>query len=275
MLKVLKKSAKIIYDQSVKIKWSEKINNKENKNYKEILDKGIIKLQTNFENFSDYLNENYIKKLHQGDLRNIDTKVLDLRNSNPNNLINHYVGINDEIIRNFIENKELIEVLALIFNNNIYLRNDPLLQVLNTSEKMTNGNFHTDRYMQFSLMLLLEDVSENQTHMEFCKKSHKRNFFDLIIHKNFEECESYVRDNNFDIFKVIGNKGDAFLFNTTGVHRANYLINTRRSIFHLNFTNGHNLYPFKISFDEKKIKNEIYLRSKPGLKFTKGKWKFF
>ena len=149
MLKVLKKSAKIIYDQSVKIKWSEKINNKENKNYKEILDKGIIKLQTNFENFSDYLNENYIKKLHQGDLRNIDTKVLDLRNSNPNNLINHYVGINDEIIRNFIENKELIEVLALIFNNNIYLRNDPLLQVLNTSEKMTNGNFHTDRYMQF------------------------------------------------------------------------------------------------------------------------------
>ena len=50
--------------------------------------------------------------MHQNDLRNIDTKVLDLRNSNPNNLINHYVGINDEIIRNFIENKELIEVLA-------------------------------------------------------------------------------------------------------------------------------------------------------------------
>ena len=77
---------------------------------------------------------------------------------NPNNLINHYVGINDEIIRNFIENKELIEVLNLLFNNNIYLRNDPLLQVLSTSEKMTNGNFHTDRYMQFSLMLLLEDA---------------------------------------------------------------------------------------------------------------------
>lgn len=275
MLKILKKSAKIFYDQSVKIKWSEKINKEENENYNEILNNGIIKLKTNFKNFSNYINENYIKKLLQGNFQNINTEVLDLTNSGSNNLINHCVGLNDEIIRNFIENKELTEVLSLLFKNKIYLRNDPLLQVLNTSEKLTNGDFHTDRYMQFSLMLLLEDVSEYQTHMEYCKKSHKRNLLDLIIHKNFEECKNFIKKNNFEIYKVIGNKGDAFLFNTTGVHRANYLINTKRSIFHLNFTNGHNLYPFKINFDKKKIKNEMYLRSKPGLKFTNRKWKFF
>ena len=81
------------------------------------------------------------------------------------------------------QNNELINTLSLLFNKKIYLRNDPLIQVLNTSEKLTNGKFHTDRFMQYSLMLLLEDVSENQTHMEYCKKSHKRDKFDFIIHK--------------------------------------------------------------------------------------------
>ena len=52
------------------------------------------------------------------------------------------------------------------------------------------------------------------------------------------------KKNNYKIFKVIGKKGDAFLFNTTGLHRANYILGTTRNILHLNFTNGHNLYNY-------------------------------
>ena len=36
-------------------------------------------------------------------------------------------------------------------------------------------------------MLLLEDVSEKQTHMEYCVSSQKRGPLDFIIHKNFKE----------------------------------------------------------------------------------------
>ncbi len=275
MLRNLKKTGKIIYDQAVKYKWSEKVNIINNNNYNNILKNGIIKLDNNFEKFSSYINKNYIEILLKEKNEKSSLKVLDVRNSNINNLINHYIGIDDDLVREFIENDELTNVLNLLFNKKIYLRNDPLIQVLNTSEKMTNGNFHTDRFMQFSLMLLLEDVSENQTHMEYCIKSQKRDFLDLIIHKNFKECEEHVKKHNFEIFKIVGKKGDAFLFNTTGIHRAKYIFNTKRSIFHLNFTNGHNLYPFKISFNKAKIKNEIYLRSGQNLKFTQGKWKFF
>lgn len=274
MINGLKKLGKIFHDIAVKYKWSEEIIYSSNKNYNNIINYGIIKLDTNFQTFSSYINENYIKKIS---VKNIGTphKVLDLRGSSKNNQINHFVSLDDEVVRKFIQNTELMSTLSLLLNKKIYLRNDPLIQVLETSEKLTNGNFHTDRFMQFSLMLLLEDVSSEQTHMEYCKKSHKRGKFDFIIHKNFKECEEHVRKNNFEITKVIGKKGDAFLFNTTGIHRANYIFQSKRSIFHLNFTNGHNLIPFKIPYNTSRVKEEIYLRSDKNLKFTSGKWRFF
>ena len=274
MLNHFKKLGKIFYDQAVKNKWSVKKKITDNNGYNKILKNGIIKLDENFSQFSDYLNENYIKKLLSG-TDQINYNVIDLRGSEEDHLLNHIIGIDDENVRNFIENLELKKILSLIFDDKVYLRNDPLIQVLKSSKKFTNGNFHTDRYMQFSLMLLLDDVNEDQTHMEYLEKSHIRKSLDFIIHKNFKECEKYHKKNNFKIFKVIGKKGDAFLFNTTGVHRAKYILDTTRSIFHLNFTNGHNLYPFKINFENSKIKNKIYLRNDPNLKFTSGKWRFF
>ena len=274
MLRRLKTIGKIFHDQAVKYKWSEKKVKTSNKNYNKIIDNGIIKLNENFNNFSSYINENYIKNLLI-DNNKTPHKVLDLRDSSKNNLINHFISIDDVVIREFIQNSELIDTLSLLFNKNIYLRNDPLIQILNTSENLTNGNFHTDRFMQYSLMLLLEDVTENQTHMEYCKKSHKRDKFDFIIHKNFKECEKHLKKNDFEIVKITGKKGDAFLFNTTGIHRAKYIFQSRRSIFHLNFTNGHNLYPFKVEYNKSKIKEEIFLRTRKNLKFTNGKWKFF
>lgn len=99
--------------------------------------------------------------------------------------------------------------------------------------------------MQLSLMLLLNDLDEKTTHMEYLLSSHKRKLFDLIVHKNFEQCEKEIKKNNYKIFKCIGKKGDAFLFNSTGIHRAYYILGTTRNVFHLNFTNGHNLFNYK------------------------------
>ena len=127
--------------------------------------------------------------------------------------------------------------------------------------------------MKYSNLNYLEDLNENQTHMEYCEKSHKRDKFDLIIHKNFEECTNYINKNNFQKKKLVGKKGDAFLFNTIGMHRAKYIIGSNRSIFHLNFTNGHNLYHFKNQPSQ--VTEEIFLRSNDKLKFTNSGWKFF
>ena len=92
MLSTLKKTGKIFYDQAVKLKWSEKINLIDNKSYNTILKNGIIKLENNFEKFASYINQNYIENILKEDLK-ISSKVLDIRNSNKNNLVNHLVGL--------------------------------------------------------------------------------------------------------------------------------------------------------------------------------------
>ena len=266
---------KSIYDQIVKLKWSEKILNLDNENIKDIKELGITKLNQNYSDFADYLKTNYIKNIISENNLNCPYKIFDNSSNKEFNLVNHYLSIEDPTIKNFILNKNLIFILNSIFNKKVYLRNDPLLQMIKTKDYSfpTNGQFHTDRFMQFSLMLLIDDLDEDSTHMEYMEASHKRDLFDLIIHKNFDQCDKFIKKNKFLIKKLIGKKGDAFLFDTTGIHRAKYMPNTMRSVFHLNFTNGHNLYPFKIN--NQNINEEIFLRSNSNLKFTNSGWKFF
>ena len=54
--------------------------------------------------------------------------------------------------------------------------------------------------MQFSLMLLLDDLNEKTTHMEYLLSSHKRKLFDLFVHKTIEQCEKTVIKNNYKIY---------------------------------------------------------------------------
>ena len=273
---LLKTITKIIYDQLVKIKWLENPINLENRKVLELYEKGIVKLDKNFQNFAEYLKFNYIENIISKNSINCPFKIFDNGSDNKSKLVNHFLSIDDTEIKKFILDKDIIFILNSIFNNNLYLRNDPLLQVLKTEDKifMTNGQFHTDRFMQYSLMLLIEDVSEQITHMEYMETSHKRKPYDLIIHKNFAESQKYIVNNNFTSKKLIGKKGDVFIFNTTGIHRAKYIEKSQRSIFHLNFTNGHNLYPYKIK-PVSIITDKIFLRQDKGLKFTDSGWKFF
>ncbi len=273
IFKIAKKIVKSFHDQAIKLKWSEKIINDNDAEYNELKEYGVLKFKINFENFANYININYVKNILSNQSNKTPHGFFDNRGNDRNALVNHYLNLDDQQIKNFILNDSIMNILYKIYNKKVYLRNDPLLQVLNTKEKLTNGNFHTDRFMQFSLMLLLEDLSENETHMEYCERSHNRSKFDFIIHKNFEECQNHVKKNNFKIRKLIGKKGDAFLFNTIGIHRANYINGSKRSIFHLNFTNGHNLYSFKNQPIQ--ATEQIFLRTDKKLKFTDSGWKFF
>ena len=135
-------------------------------------------------------------------------------------------------------------------------------------------------------MLLLNDTTVESTHMEYLRKTHTRKlgFWNLYLrdpdvpssYLNFIEGSSEAARP----FKLVGSKGDAFLFDTMGLHRANYILKSKRLIFHLNFTNGHNLYRYsnKISADPdfrytsnaSQARQEIILRQKEELVFAQG-----
>ena len=119
--------------------------------------------------------------------------------------------------------------------------------------------------------------------MEYLIGSHKRKFgfFDIYLsHTNGSERmadrhnrkgKEVFSKNKSRLYNLIGKKGDVFLFDTMGLHRAAYMPDTERKIFHLNFTNGSNLYKFQnkfpINYDLKNI--EVIAREEKDLLFLK------
>jgi len=113
--------------------------------------------------------------------------------------------------------------------------------------------------------------------MEYIMGTQKRGLFNWEIHLEDSDCKKQITAKNYgpkDIYKLIGPKGSAFLFNSIGIHRANQKIGTTRCILHLNFTNGHNLFPYVEKVDEDIIQSdliqnkEILLRKSPWVKYV-------
>ena len=142
-------------------------------------------------------------------------------------------------------NDELIKIFYMYYRRQPYYRNQPLLQKVALKPDqvpLENGCFHVDHLHQISLMLLVSDVTENDTHMEYCLGSNRRNILVEGIELSVPECDAKARD--YAILKCTGKKGTLFVFDTSGFHRANYTSNSTRKILHLNITTGHNLGQF-------------------------------
>ena len=259
------KIKKIIFDTMVKIKWSKKFSNFfYNKLYSEqvseLSERGVIKINENFFDFANYISNEYTKKI----LSNKKTQIsifnkkeyMDQMNANS---IYCYLPLGDKKITNFVLNKEITGILNFFFGKRCYLRDDPVLARTHTpSEQVGKGKFHVDRFMQLSVMLLLEDLNEDSTHMEYLVGSHKYITSSLILQKNSEECAKIMRKKKFNVYKLTGKKGDAFLFNSIGIHSAIFVEGTTKTILHLNYTNGHNLFPYEHPSNNKlKFNNDI------------------
>ena len=123
------------------------------------------------------------------------------------------------------------------------------------------------------------DIDLNSTHMEYLKTSHKRKFgfWDMNLVDKLKDLESKQKNNSYhpnNKFHLTGKKGDVFLFNSLGMHRANFINNSYRSVLHLNFTNGHNLYEYQNKPNEnlKSDNSETILRKKENLVYNKGNY---
>jgi hypothetical protein len=142
-------------------------------------------------------------------------------------------------------NEDLIKVLTAYYGRQPYYRNQPLLQkvALRPGQKaLGNGHFHVDHLFQISFMLLVTDVTEKDTHMEYCVGANRRNMLKEGIEIPYQQCEIMAKD--YPIVRCTGKKGTLFVFDTSGFHRANYLADSTRKMLHLNITTGHNLGKF-------------------------------
>lgn len=207
--------------------------------YNELRDNGILKINKSFLDFANYINNNHINHKYSNDSR-ISCGVM-----------TYDVPLEKKVVE-FIIDPLIVDLLYSYYGTTPYLRNDPLIQVVEANDKTSTQltpDFHVDRYNQLSLMLFLGDVDVDTTHMEFLLQTHKRKFGFWNMYSNFGKTEKVVAEKQAQLHKCIGRKGDAYLFDSMAIHRRNLIPQTKRAMLHLNFTNGHNLYKYKIDSD--------------------------
>jgi hypothetical protein len=119
-------------------------------------------------------------------------------------------------------------------------------------QPVSPGNeWHSDRYRQVSAMLLISDVTEADTHMEYVVGSHKRSFLFMREGIQMSNEESRRRGEAAEeIFYLTGPRGTLFLYDSTGVHRRNLIPGSNRKALIWTVTTGHHLHTFTETTDD-------------------------
>jgi hypothetical protein len=152
------------------------------------------------------------------------------------------VSLGDPLLYNWYFNHDLISLLGKMYRQQPFYRNQPIVQTYSYSDKHSEdiaGKWHIDGGLnQITFMLLINDITEDDTHMQFALKSSHKN------HKTLKRSEMSGKEieSEFEIMKCIGKAGTLYVFQGgMGFHRAVYKKSSTRSVYHVNFTPGHDI----------------------------------
>jgi hypothetical protein len=229
--------------------------------FESLRDTGIVKIEDPaFLKVADYLETEYFEPIEKepagflghsepvfalGDRQRFVWDTNQERFASGGTEISCSISFADPVCQELYFHDDLIRVLLKYYGRQPYHRNQPLVQKVSVRPgqvTLGNGNFHVDHLYQISYMLLVSDVGDTDTHMEYCVGSNRRNMLAQGIEIPRDQCEA--RAVGYPIFKCTGKKGTLFVFDTSGFHRAHYLSNSTRKMLHLNITTGHNLGAF-------------------------------
>tara|TARA_Y100000741_G_C18236863_1_gene552064 strand:- start:621 stop:1538 length:918 start_codon:yes stop_codon:yes gene_type:complete len=209
--------------------------------YEELSKNGIIKIENEFEWVHKIYNEDYFNNTNNKYFLSDDINDRAIKTGRT---FAKTVSLGDPKLFEWYFNKDLLTLIAKIFKQQPFYRNQPILQTYKFKDNHTEdiaAKWHIDSNLhQITFMLLLNDITINDTHMEFAlesiKEENKELNRDIINNKNIED--------KFQIISCIGKAGTLFGFcGGMGYHRAVYKKSTVRSIYHANFTPGHDIIP--------------------------------
>ncbi len=225
--------------------------------YNELSSNGIIKIENEFDWVKTIYNEEYFKNI---DNEYFLSDCIDDRAITTGRTFAKTVSLGDPKLFDWYFNKDLVTLIAKIFQQQPFYRNQPLLQTYeykDNNSKDIASKWHIDSNLhQITFMLLLNDLTVDDTHMEYALKSTKEKNKTL----NRDILDKQNIENKFEIINCIGNAGTLFIFcGGMGYHRAVYKQSTIRTIYHANFTPGHDIVP---EYFEKK-ENIIGLENQP------------
>jgi hypothetical protein len=248
------------------INFYSKLDNDMSNNFKEALNElrleGITKLPVKLDCISELDIKEFISKKEKSFEELIIIKNL-YKNPDKNGKIVASLDVNSSII-NELFTKDLFLLLKNYYGKRFWLRNAPtLLADLKNHriEEKSQNLFHIDfAERQLSIMVLLDDVTEKSTYMEYIKKSQKNAWVFKNITREGYKFKKKINDElnkkDIDIFKMIGKKGDVFIFDAgNGLHRAVY--GDDRYILHFNFAQMRAYAEFNNNYEINKDVNNL------------------
>jgi hypothetical protein len=153
--------------------------------------------------------------------------------------------LGDSLIKIIRENILLKNVTSCYYSGNLFIRENPTFHI-NTYQDYINNRppsdvYHADGFRQLSVMLFLDDVSEQDIFMKYALGSH------VNMQPTYDRSliEQELVESKYQIFNVIGKVGDIFLFDTEGLHKGYYNKYGKRAMIHWNFHSG--IYKNKVS----------------------------
>lgn len=210
--------------------------------YKELREKGVVKIPDKFLEIADYINNNYFDKPEQ-EITNWFASAQTERTIETGRTVNMNISFSDTNLQDLFFNEDLLGIVYNYYQRQPYYRNLPSLaktEFTSSNRIDIQGKFHLDGGLnQISFMLLTNDITEKDTHMQYALGS---NNVDLPYNIDRFSWEDSQIEKKYEIYDLIGKKGTLFIFDAgNGFHRAVYKTGTLRKMLHLNITTGHSI----------------------------------
>ena len=167
------------------------------------------------------------------------------------------VSLNNDFLWKYVFTDNLFGLLKSYYKTeHFFIRNLPVITYFYPDEKHGAQKYHIDYgQRQLSLMVNLNDLDKDSTHMEYIAKSNKENHYTHVdrYSKKMNSLVSKYNDN--DRYTTISDKNNAFLFDAgNGLHKQ--IGGNKRIALHLNFCNNlvhthwdKNWFPEKVMSD--------------------------
>lgn len=208
-------------------------------NFKRLNDEGCVIIEKYFSNETiDKLKIDYNENL-----KLLDSKLKIPENKRSNSLLQ----LKESLTKIWLD-KNLIGLMKNFSSDSLYARNYPIMSMNKnfnnqiSSRKKHDANFvskyaddwHVDHSNLLTLHIILEDLSESDTCMEFLPESHKH--FNQTYLYSDEEVKNFKKAK-----KCYGKKGSIYIHYGNVIHRMSTKENSSRIQLHLEFTSKTNI----------------------------------
>ncbi len=212
----------------------------------ELQEKGLVILPARLPELADYVDNEYFEVLERRKPRSSTQYLEEVATGKRGELTETVAGklsFKDSVMAPLFFDADLCGLIYNYYQRQPYYRNQPFLSVsrIKDDSKLSaeiQTKFHIDLYRQISFMLLVNDLTDKDTCLQYAIGSHQdRNKpWDRYSYADEDICARYK------IVNGVGPKGTLLIFDAgCGYHRGNYKRNSTRKFVHTNITTGHYL----------------------------------